>query len=116
MRCQQCVVHQPGMHVPSSWVQQPALLVSCTVTLISLITLGYISRKQAVPMCCACHFLLLQVCDFGISKMKDASLAASSTRLQAGTPAYMVRLFRRLPQQLLMQCTPHPSTVGRICS
>jgi serine/threonine protein kinase len=31
----------------------------------------------------------LQVCDFGISKMKDASLAASSTRLQAGTPAYM---------------------------
>ena len=35
--------------------------------------------------CCAA------VCDFGISKMKDASLAASSTRLQAGTPAYMVR-------------------------
>jgi hypothetical protein len=33
---------------------------------------------------------VLQVCDFGISKMKDASLAASSTRLQAGTPAYMV--------------------------
>lgn len=32
---------------------------------------------------------LLQVCDFGISKMKDASLAASSTRLQAGTPAFM---------------------------
>jgi len=31
-----------------------------------------------------------KVCDFGISKMKDASLAASSTRLQAGTPAYMV--------------------------
>ncbi|KAF6260961.1 kinase-like domain-containing protein [Scenedesmus sp. NREL 46B-D3] len=30
-----------------------------------------------------------KVCDFGISKMKDASLAASSTRLQAGTPAYM---------------------------
>lgn len=29
------------------------------------------------------------MCDFGISKMKDASLAASSTRLQAGTPAYM---------------------------
>ncbi|KAF8072740.1 hypothetical protein HT031_000400 [Scenedesmus sp. PABB004] len=30
------------------------------------------------------------VCDFGISKMRDASLAASSTRLQgAGTPAYM---------------------------
>ncbi|WIA28812.1 hypothetical protein OEZ86_011341 [Tetradesmus obliquus] len=31
----------------------------------------------------------IKVCDFGISKMKDASLAASSTRLQAGTPAYM---------------------------
>ncbi|WIA08756.1 hypothetical protein OEZ85_008179 [Tetradesmus obliquus] len=30
-----------------------------------------------------------KVCDFGISKMKDASMAASSTRLQAGTPAYM---------------------------
>lgn len=37
------------------------------------------------PVRCCC----LQVCDFGISKMKDASLAASSTRLQAGTPAYM---------------------------
>jgi hypothetical protein len=38
----------------------------------------------------AAHVHVLQVCDFGISKMKDASLAASSTRLQAGTPAYMV--------------------------
>eukprot|EP00775_Hariotina_reticulata_P006309 gene6309-6544_t len=30
-----------------------------------------------------------KVCDFGISKMRDVSLAVSSTRLQAGTPAYM---------------------------
>lgn len=31
-----------------------------------------------------------KVCDFGISKMKDASFATNTTRLQAGTPAYMV--------------------------
>jgi serine/threonine protein kinase len=45
--------------------------------------------SQTTPVCDHCAFPLLQVCDFGISKMKDASLAASSTRLQAGTPAYM---------------------------
>lgn len=39
-----------------------------------------------------CHTVTLsccQVCDFGISKMKDATAAASTTRLQPGTPAYM---------------------------
>lgn len=49
-------------------------------------------HPQPVLQCLLLHPpppCLLQVCDFGISKMKDASLAASSTRLQAGTPAYM---------------------------
>jgi serine/threonine protein kinase len=41
------------------------------------------------PWLPSCSTSTPQVCDFGISKLKDVSLAASSTRMQAGTPAYM---------------------------